>query len=103
MKRAKKSPRKFFTSSEAQIYRVRMRAYLDGTREDFRKTIAEAIQSEKEAHLNAMAGSEHVTPVGGNVFLDLGFPAEVAAQLKKESDALIDRKEQATPNHEIEP
>jgi hypothetical protein len=32
---------------------------------------------------------EHVTPVGGNVFLDLGFPPEVAAQLKAETDAII--------------
>lgn len=31
----------------------------------------------------------HVTPVGGNVFLDLGFPLEEAAALKAESDKLI--------------
>lgn len=28
----------------------------------------------------------HITPAGGNVFLDLGFPAEEAEQLKRESD-----------------
>lgn len=34
-------------------------------------------------------GAEHVTPVGGNVFLDLGFTPEVAAKLKTETDAII--------------
>lgn len=34
-------------------------------------------------------GTEHVTPVGGNVFLDLGFTPEVAAKLKTETDATI--------------
>lgn len=33
--------------------------------------------------------TEHVTPVGGNVFLDLGFPPEEAAQLKAETDAMV--------------
>lgn len=34
-------------------------------------------------------GTEHVTPVGGNVFLDLGFASEVAAKLKTETDAMV--------------
>lgn len=33
--------------------------------------------------------TEHVTPVGGNIFLDLGFPPEEAAQLKAETDAMV--------------
>lgn len=32
----------------------------------------------------------HVTPVGGNVFADLGFPPEAAARLKAEADTKID-------------
>jgi len=35
-------------------------------------------------------GIEHVTPADGNIFLDLGFPAEEAALLKAEADARID-------------
>lgn len=93
MKRAKKSPREFFTSSDVQIYSARMRAYLDETQENFRRIIAEAIHSGKEATRNeALSKSEHVTPVAGNVFFAPGFPAEVSAQLKNESDALFDRK-----------
>lgn len=34
----------------------------------------------------------HITPVGGNIFLDLGFPPEEAAQLKAHSDMLIQTK-----------
>ena len=37
-------------------------------------------------------GISHVTPVGGNVFLDLGFPKDEAERLKKESDAEIEKK-----------
>ena len=33
--------------------------------------------------------SQHVTPVGGNVFVDLGFPPDEAAQLLAESKARI--------------
>lgn len=33
--------------------------------------------------------SQHVTPVGGNVFVDLGFPPDEAAQLLAESKAKI--------------
>lgn len=32
---------------------------------------------------------EHVTPAGGNIFLDLGFPADEAARLLAESDREI--------------
>lgn len=31
----------------------------------------------------------HITPVGGNIFSDLGFSPEEAAQLKAHSDMLI--------------
>ena len=34
----------------------------------------------------------HITPVGGNVFSDLGFPAEEAIALKSESDKVIAQK-----------
>lgn len=34
-------------------------------------------------------GTTHVTPAGGNVFADLGFPPEEAAELKARSDALL--------------
>lgn len=32
----------------------------------------------------------HITPVGGNVFLDLGFPPAEAAKLKAESGLMIE-------------
>lgn len=47
MKRAKKSPKVFVTFSDVQIYRARMQAYLDSTQDDFRRIVAEAIQSEE--------------------------------------------------------
>lgn len=34
----------------------------------------------------------HITPVGGNVFLDLGFPPDEAVKLKAHSDMLIKTK-----------
>jgi predicted XRE-type DNA-binding protein len=34
-------------------------------------------------------GCAHVTPSGGNVFADLGFPPEEAAALKAQSTAII--------------
>ena len=36
-------------------------------------------------------GSSHITPAGGNVFEDLGFPKDEAAQLKSDSQARIQR------------
>jgi len=36
--------------------------------------------------------SAHVTPVGGNVFVDIGFPPDEAATLKAESDRIIRAK-----------
>ena len=36
--------------------------------------------------------SMHKTPVGGNVFADLGFDAKEAVQLKAESDRVISEK-----------
>lgn len=37
-------------------------------------------------------GITHITPVGGNIFLDLGFPPEEAERLKAESDHRIDQE-----------
>lgn len=42
-------------------------------------------------------GITHITPVGGNIFLDLGFPPEEAEQLKEESDRLISSKHAEIP------
>jgi hypothetical protein len=36
--------------------------------------------------------SEHVTPVGGNIFLDLGFPPAEAAAMHADSQRQITRK-----------
>ena len=36
--------------------------------------------------------SMHITPVGGNVFADLGFEPEEAAKLLAETDAVISEK-----------
>ncbi|MEW6057972.1 MAG: hypothetical protein AB1540_15295 [Bdellovibrionota bacterium] len=35
---------------------------------------------------------KHITPAGGNVFADLGFPPEEAAALKAESDRVISKE-----------
>ena len=35
---------------------------------------------------------EHITPAGGNIFLDLGFEPEEAARLKAESDREITQR-----------
>lgn len=37
-------------------------------------------------------GISHVTPVGGNVFVDLGFPPDEAKKLKQDSDREINAK-----------
>lgn len=36
--------------------------------------------------------TEHITPAGGNVFLDLGFEPEEAARMLAKSDKLISEK-----------
>lgn len=36
--------------------------------------------------------SSHITPAGGNIFLDLGFSKEEAERLLAESDRMIDQK-----------
>lgn len=43
---------------------------------------------------DAVAIISHITPAGGNVFLDLGFPAEEAEQLKMESVRRIAQTEE---------
>ena len=42
--------------------------------------------------MNADTKSMHITPVGGNVFADLGFEPEKAAALKAESQRIISEK-----------
>ena len=37
----------------------------------------------------SMTGTAHVTPVGGNIFLDLGFPPDEADRLKEASNRRI--------------
>lgn len=39
---------------------------------------------------SALRGTTHVTPSGGNVFADLGFPAAEAANLKMRSQLMIE-------------
>lgn len=36
--------------------------------------------------------TNHITPVGGNVFADLGFPPKEAAALKRQSQRIIAQK-----------
>lgn len=43
--------------------------------------------------MRTVVGSSHITPAGGNVFADLGFPPDEAAALKARSDRCI-RQEQ---------
>lgn len=43
----------------------------------------------KQRKMRIRVGSEHVTPVGGNVFIDLGFEQVEAARLKTEADQRI--------------
>jgi len=42
--------------------------------------------------MNSKNKSAHVTPVGGNVFADLGFDAQEAAALKAQSQRIISEK-----------
>jgi predicted XRE-type DNA-binding protein len=42
--------------------------------------------------MNIETQSTHITPVGGNVFTDLGFAPEEAAQLQAESKRIIAEK-----------
>lgn len=61
--------------------------------------------SAQARHRKLSDGNEvgHVTPVGGNVFLDLGFPADEAARLKEETDAELDReRRRIAANRQIE-
>lgn len=46
----------------------------------------------KESDFAKSALSSEVTPVGGNVFLDLGFSPVEAAVLKAESDEIVAQK-----------
>lgn len=46
----------------------------------------------KQRKFRVRTGTEHITPAGGNVFLDLGFKPEEAAWLKADSVRRIDEK-----------
>jgi hypothetical protein len=46
----------------------------------------------KQRKFRVQTRSEHITPAGGNVFLDLGFEAEEAARLKADTDRSIAEK-----------
>lgn len=48
--------------------------------------------SGKEQPMSTETESMHITPVGGNVFVDLGFAPEEAAALKAESQRVIAEK-----------
>jgi hypothetical protein len=50
--------------------------------QDFLGKKSEGLLDDKEEELVI----SHVTPAGGNIFEDLGFPPEEAATLKKEAD-----------------
>jgi hypothetical protein len=43
--------------------------------------------SQKEIAMDGKSIITHITPVGGNIFLDLGFGPEEAAALKADADA----------------
>lgn len=49
----------------------------------------ESTEARDDAGNIASAIISHITPVGGNIFLDLGFPPEEAERLKEESDRRI--------------
>ncbi|WP_227814117.1 hypothetical protein [Nitrogeniibacter aestuarii] len=52
--------------------------------------------------VNSAHGSAHVTPAGGNVFIDLGFDADEAEPLKTESQCVIlDKLGYQQANHEM--
>jgi hypothetical protein len=60
---------------------------------DYRTGLTEAdvskILTEDSFEVSEDCLTGHVTPANGNIFLDLGFPPEEAAQLKAESDKQI--------------
>lgn len=45
----------------------------------------------KEVNASMATGTTHITPAGGNIFLDLGFKPEEAEALLKESDLKISK------------
>lgn len=51
--------------------------------------------------MNTETESSQITPVGGNVFVDLGFEPDIAAALKAESQRIISQrlasKDSSTP------
>lgn len=71
-----------FTFGTRQLHLVDYRTGL--TEADVSKILAEGYFEVSEDCLTG-----HVTPANGNIFLDLGFPPEEAAQLKAESDKQI--------------
>ncbi|MCL4759567.1 MAG: hypothetical protein KJZ96_14615 [Rhodocyclaceae bacterium] len=43
--------------------------------------------------MNIDTESRHVTPVGGNIYLDLGFSADEAATLQARTQSIISQKQ----------
>ncbi len=42
--------------------------------------------------------TRHITPAGGNIFLDLGFPPDEAAKLKAEAERMAAERHNKTGN-----
>jgi hypothetical protein len=50
------------------------------------------VGADERTKVSTNSSSWHITPVGGNIFADLGFPPEEAAALKAESTRIITEK-----------
>lgn len=77
---------------DTEFYALAAAAGYDTPRSLPKKTEAKLrrlIQLVRSQTQNELSGTTHVTPAGGNVFSDLGFPPEEAEQLLAESDARI--------------
>ena len=62
-----------------------------GTTKILRRPVI-VLLSLKEQKMTIETKSAHITPAGGNVFLDLGFESEEAAKLKARSERIISEK-----------
>lgn len=76
--------------NEEWLHTPEMKAKLERADEWFRDNPpSETDLDELERHIEEIEGFTHVTPAGGNVFADLGFPPDEAAALLAESDRKI--------------
>lgn len=55
-----------------------------------------AWDAREDMPIKTALGCQHITPVGGNIFLDLGFPPDEAAALKHEADRRIGEEQRIT-------